>query len=344
MLAEIPELLLSFQKGEMIILIQESPGPRGFLVCAAEKTTPSVINQMITYGKGIVCVAMTRKRVSELNLPLMINQNSQKGTMFTVSVDGKETKTGISAYERAMTVQALLDTKSTKNDFRMPGHIFPLIGRDLGVLEREHYVEASLDLALLSGLQPMAVFVEILDDNGQTATMEYLQKLAKKLKINVTSIAKIKDFRIRKENFAVRTGNRRVTLHGRQYALWQYKHKYKEKYYLVICPPTLAPSIENAVVVQECVANDLFGDSRNCRCPVHLRDALKKIHNRHHFIIYERDLTWATADSENHDAGSEDRMFVIAGIIRDLEKFYEELPDSVNRNEIQESITGVDKT
>ncbi|WP_375804189.1 3,4-dihydroxy-2-butanone-4-phosphate synthase, partial [Carboxydocella sp. JDF658] len=160
----IEEAIADIRAGKMIIVVDdEDRENEGDLLMAAEKATPEAINFMATYGKGLICVPMEGKRLDELDLPPMVTHNTDPhGTAFTVSVDFKDTTTGISAHERARTIQALLDPATKPADLRRPGHIFPLRYREGGVLRRAGHTEAAVDLARLAGLYPAGVICEIM--------------------------------------------------------------------------------------------------------------------------------------------------------------------------------------
>ncbi len=192
-LSNIEEAIDDIKKGKFVIVVDdEDRENEGDLVLAAEKVTADNINYMITHAKGLVCMPMSGERVSQLKIPPMIRHNELHRCMFTISVDYKHgTTTGISPADRAATIKALTDKNSKPEDFAMPGHLFPLIYRDGGVLARNGHTEASVDLARLAGLYPAAVICEIINDDGTMAKLPDLIEFSKKH--NNMKIVSIKD-------------------------------------------------------------------------------------------------------------------------------------------------------
>ena len=181
-LSKIEEAISDIKRGKFVIVVDdESRENEGDLVLAAEKATANKINYMITHARGLVCVPIVRERLEQLKIPPMINHNEINRCMFTMSVDYKHgTTTGISAADRAATIKALVDKNSKHEDFAMPGHMFPLIYREGGVLAREGHTEASVDLARLAGLYPAAVICEIINEDGTMAKLPDLIEFSKK--------------------------------------------------------------------------------------------------------------------------------------------------------------------
>ncbi|MDW8273220.1 MAG: 3,4-dihydroxy-2-butanone-4-phosphate synthase [Chitinophagales bacterium] len=188
----IPEAIEDIKKGKIVIVVDdEDRENEGDFVAAARCVTPEIINFMATHGRGLICMPMTEKRCDELNLKLMVGENtSMNETAFTVSVDliGHGCTTGISAHDRAKTVQALIDPKSKPEDFARPGHIFPLRAKEGGVLRRAGHTEATVDLARLAGFEPAGVLVEIMNPDGTMARLPDLIKIARKFKMKIVSI------------------------------------------------------------------------------------------------------------------------------------------------------------
>ena len=173
-LASVTDAIKDYQDGKFVIIVDDDDRENeGDLVIAAEHITPEAINFMATYGRGLICIAMTGKMLDRLQIPLMVPQNQNSsgfGTGFTISVEAAQgVTTGISAFDRAQTIQTLINPTSTPNDIAMPGHIFPLRARDGGVIERRGQTEASVDLAKLAGLTPSGVICEIMSPNGDMA-------------------------------------------------------------------------------------------------------------------------------------------------------------------------------
>ena len=195
-----------FRKGKFVIVIDDKHRENeADLVLAAEKTNPQKINFMIKEARGLVCVPMLGKKLDELKLPLMTKINTEfTKCAFTISVDAKKgATTGISAYDRAKTIKALIDNKTKPSDLAMPGHIFPLRYEEGGVLEREGHTEASVDLAKLAGLYPAAVICEILKDDGTMAKLPELLEFSESHGIKIITIQDLKNY-IKNENPSIK--------------------------------------------------------------------------------------------------------------------------------------------
>ena len=194
----IPEAIAAIKKGELVIVVDdEDRENEGDFIVASELITPEIINFMTIHGRGLICVALTEKRCEELNLDLMVGQNtSQHETQFTVSVDalGPDVSTGISAHDRAVTIKMLVDEHTKPEQLARPGHIFPLIAKNRGVLRRSGHTEAAVDLARLAGLYPSGVLVEIMNDDGSMARLPQLAVLAKKFNLKLISIKDLISF------------------------------------------------------------------------------------------------------------------------------------------------------
>ena len=179
----IEEAIADIREGRMVIVVDdEDRDNEGDLTAAAEKVTPEIINFMATHGRGLICLPLTGKRLDELKIPLMVSDNTASfGTAFTVSIEAKHrTTTGISAYDRAETVKAVLDTSTKPEDIARPGHMFPLRAREGGVLSRTGQTEAAVDLARMAGLYPAGVICEIMNRDGTMARVPQLTRFAKK--------------------------------------------------------------------------------------------------------------------------------------------------------------------
>ena len=206
-LARVAEAIEEIRKGRPVILVDdEDRENEGDIVLAAERVTPEWVNFMAKHGRGLICLTLTERRAAELDLPLMVSENSaQFQTAFTVSIEAREgVTTGISAADRARTIQVAVDPKSTARDLSRPGHIFPLIARDGGVLVRTGHTEGSVDLARLAGLRPAGVICEILKDDGTMARRPDLDAFAKEFDLKIISIADLISFRRVKEKLVTR--------------------------------------------------------------------------------------------------------------------------------------------
>lgn len=212
----IDEAINDIRNGKVIIVVDdENRENEGDFLAAAEKVTPEMINFMATHGRGLICTPLTENRCQELELGMMVSNNTDPmETAFTVSVDlrGKGVTTGISASDRALTIKALIDKQTKPFDLARPGHIFPLKAKEGGVLRRTGHTEAAIDFARLAGLQPAGVIVEIMNEDGTMARLPQLLKVAKKFDIKIVSIEDLVAYRMehdslieKKEDFEVET-------------------------------------------------------------------------------------------------------------------------------------------
>ncbi len=201
-IVDVETALAAFRAGKMLIVTDsEDRENEGDLVLAADDTTPEAVNFMAKFGRGLICAPVTAARAKELNLQPMVKRNEDvRRTAFTVSVDAKEkTSTGISAHDRQITIQKLADPTSRAKDFMRPGHIFPLVARDGGVLVRAGHTEAAVDLCRLTGKRPVGVICEIMNGDGTMARMPDLMKFAREHKLPILTIEALIEYRRRKE-------------------------------------------------------------------------------------------------------------------------------------------------
>jgi len=206
-LASIPEIIEEVRNGRIIVLVDdEDRENEGDLIVAAQMATPAAINFMAKFGRGLICLALTRSRVDELGLPLMARDNlSRHQTAFTVSIEAREgVTTGISAPDRARTIAVAIDPTRGKNDIVSPGHVFPLVARDGGVLVRAGHTEAAVDLARLAGLNPAGVLCEIMKDDGTMARLPDLFGFAQTHGLKMATIADLIAYRLRNERIVER--------------------------------------------------------------------------------------------------------------------------------------------
>ncbi|MCX8124216.1 MAG: bifunctional 3,4-dihydroxy-2-butanone-4-phosphate synthase/GTP cyclohydrolase II [Spirochaetes bacterium] len=278
--ATIPELIEDIRNGKMIILVDnEDRENEGDLIVAAQYCTPDKINFMATYGKGLICIAMTQERLQELGLPLMVPENSDKFcTAFTVSVDAKEgTTTGISAYDRAKTIQVLIDPRTKPQDLNKPGHIFPLAAKKGGVLVRAGHTEGSLDLTRLAGLYPAAVMCEILNDDGTMARRPDLDKFAEKHNLKIGTIEDLIKFRQHKERLVRRISEAHLPTEFGDFTIIAYETEVDNATHIALVKGEVAGR-ENVLVRvhSECLTGDVFGSHR-CDCGSQLHQALRMI-------------------------------------------------------------------
>ena len=198
-ISSVEEIIEDQRAGKMVIMVDdEDRENEGDLIIPAEKTDDKAVNFMAKYGRGLICLSLTEERVKQLDLPLMAQNNETRdSTAFTVSIEAKEgVTTGISAQDRAMTIQAAINKNMTKDDIMSPGHVFPLVARDGGVLVRAGHTEASVDLARLSGNIPAGVICEIMNDDGTMARIPDLIEFSKKHNIKIGRIVDLIAFRL----------------------------------------------------------------------------------------------------------------------------------------------------
>ncbi|RSK51784.1 3,4-dihydroxy-2-butanone-4-phosphate synthase [Bacillus canaveralius] len=202
MFDRIEDALEDLRQGRIVIVCDnEDRENEGDFVCLAELSSPEVINFMAKEGRGLICVPITKKLAEKLRLDPMIENNTDShGTAFTVSIDHVETTTGISAFERSLTIRKMLDKKATGGDFKRPGHVFPLIANNGGVVERAGHTEAAVDLARLCGSPPAGVICEIMNEDGTMARVPDLKKLANKFDMRMITIADLIQYRLKHDS------------------------------------------------------------------------------------------------------------------------------------------------
>ncbi len=269
----------AFRRGEVVIVVDaEDRENEGDFVCAAEKASPAIVNFMITHGRGQVCMPILPDMARRLELPMMVEANSTPlGTAFTVPVDHRSARTGITAVERADTIRAILDPTSTPADFVRPGHLFPLIAKEGGVLRRAGHTEAAIDLCRLAGMQPAGVLCEILDESGNRADREALFQLARDHKLEIISIEELIRQRRLREKLVERIAEADLPTKWGRFRIIAYGVKYEPQQPLVLVmgDPTkaAAPLVR---LHSSCFTGDLL-DSLRCDCGDQLHMALDMI-------------------------------------------------------------------
>jgi 3,4-dihydroxy 2-butanone 4-phosphate synthase/GTP cyclohydrolase II len=275
----IEEAIKDIQQGKMVIIVDdEDRENEGDVIVAAEKASPEIINFMASHAKGLICMPMTGERLDQLEIQPMVQKNTDNHeTAFTVSVDHKSTSTGISAFERAATVAALIDPASEPADFRRPGHIFPLRYKEGGVLRRTGHTEGSIDLAKLAGLYPAAVICEIMNEDGNMARIPQLLKFADKHGIKLITIADLIEYRRRTEKLVVRVDDARLpTMYG-DFTAVAYESRLDGKGHIALVKGVWEPDEPILVRVHsECLTGDVFGSCR-CDCGEQLATAMSMI-------------------------------------------------------------------
>lgn len=269
-----------FKQGNLIIVVDdEDRENEGDLIFAAEKVSPEKINFMVTHGRGLICVPMQGNRLEELDLMPMVSQNTDKmQTAFTVSVDARDkTTTGISAFDRAATINVLIDPKTKPSDLRRPGHIFPLKAREGGVLTRAGHTEAAVDLAKLAGLYPAGVLCEILNADGTMARVPQLLEYAKKYNLPIITIKDLIEYRRRTEKLIENTVTVDFPTKYGHFKLYGYHCQIDGRFHMAVVKGDVKNK-ENVLVRvhSECLTGDVFGSSR-CDCGAQLAAALNMI-------------------------------------------------------------------
>jgi 3,4-dihydroxy 2-butanone 4-phosphate synthase/GTP cyclohydrolase II len=286
------EAIEEIKNGKVIIVVDdEDRENEGDFICAAEYVTPDIVNFMVTHGRGMLCVALNKKRLDELKLPLMVDSNSAlHGTQFTVTVDAIEgTTTGISAADRALTIKKLVDDKSKPEDFARPGHIFPLRAFDEGVLRRAGHTEAAVDLCRLANLKPAGVLCEILREDGEMARVPELMDVAKKFNLKILTVQDLIQFRVINERLIQKiTDINFPTAHG-EFRLHLYKSLLDKKKQVALVKGTPNPYEPFLVRMHsECLTGDVFHSLR-CDCNDQLNFALDLIEqNGSGALVYMR--------------------------------------------------------
>lgn len=280
-LDRIDDAIEAIRRGEIIIVVDdEDRENEGDFICAAESVTPAIINFMATHGRGLICVPLVEERCEELELELMVGKNTAlHETPFTVSVDlrGRGVTTGISASDRAVTIQALVDPLTKPEEFGKPGHIFPLKAKKGGVLRRSGHTEAAIDFARLAGFYPAGVLVEIMNEDGSMARLPDLKKVAEKFNLRLVSIKDLITYRLRKESLIERLVDVKMPTEYGDFQLHAYKQINTGEQHLALVKGTWEADEPVLVRVHSsCVTGDIFGSHR-CDCGEQLHNAMRMV-------------------------------------------------------------------
>ncbi|MED1791999.1 bifunctional 3,4-dihydroxy-2-butanone-4-phosphate synthase/GTP cyclohydrolase II [Brevibacillus nitrificans] len=271
--------LEDLRQGKAVIVVDdEDRENEGDFVCLAEKATPEMINFMVTHGRGLVCVPVTEERAAQLGLKPMVESNTDKqGTAFTVSIDEGSTHTGISAHERSQTVLAMLEEHRTAEDFRRPGHIFPLIAKPGGVLRRAGHTEAAVDLAHLAGAAPAGVICEIMNEDGSMARLPQLEEIARRFDLKLITIAELIRYRMGKEKLVKKEIEVKLPTAYGDFRIAAYTNELDGKEHVALIKGEIDSNEVTLVRVHsECLTGDVFGSQR-CDCGPQLHAALEQI-------------------------------------------------------------------
>jgi 3,4-dihydroxy 2-butanone 4-phosphate synthase/GTP cyclohydrolase II len=280
-LDRIEEAIEAIRNGEIIIVVDdEDRENEGDFICAAEKTTPEMVNFMVKEGRGLMCTPLTWKRCEELELDMMVGKNTaQHETAFTVSVDllGNGCTTGISASDRAKTIQALVNPTTKPEDLGRPGHIFPLRAAEGGVLRRSGHTEAAIDLAKLAGLSPAGVLIEILNEDGTMARLPQLFEIAKKFDLKLVSIKDLIEYRLAKESLIKREIGVNMPTKWGHFDMVAFRQLDNDQLHLALIKGKWDENEPVMVRVHSsCVTGDIFGSCR-CDCGPQLHAAMEMV-------------------------------------------------------------------
>lgn len=279
-IVKIEKAMEETKKGKMLIIVDdEDRENEGDLFIPAEKVTAEAVNFMAAYGRGLICLSMTGKRLDELDIPLMVRDNTSAfQTAFCVSIEAKhKTTTGISARDRAQTILTAINPKTKPSDIARPGHIFPLRAKEGGVLRRPGQTEASVDLCGLAGLYPAGVICEVMKDDGTMARLEDLKKFSKKRQIGIVLIADLIKYRLKRESLVKRTAQPKLPTKFGEFKIIAYESILSDKTHLALITGKWRKGEEVLVRMHsECLTGDALFSSR-CDCGAQLETAMKMI-------------------------------------------------------------------
>jgi 3,4-dihydroxy 2-butanone 4-phosphate synthase / GTP cyclohydrolase II len=277
----IPEAIEAIRKGEIVIVVDDYDRENeGDFIVAAEKITPEIVNFMAKHGRGLICAPITEKRCVELSLDLMVGKNtSLHETPFTVSVDliGRGCTTGISASDRAKTIQALVDPKTKPTDLGRPGHVFPLKAKNNGVLRRSGHTEASVDLSKMAGLTPGGVLVEIMNDDGTMARLPQLIQIAEKFNLKIIAIKDLIAYRLENESLIERGTRVHLPTDYGMFDLIPFRQNSNGQEHIALIKGEWTENDDVLVRVHSsCITGDIFGSQR-CDCGDQLHESMLMI-------------------------------------------------------------------
>ena len=307
---EVEEAVEEIRRGRMVIVTDnEDRENEGDLIMAAEKVTPEAVNFIIRHGRGLLCQAITRERARELELPPMVEKNtSLHATAFTISVDAREgTTTGISAFDRAATIKAIINPAARPDDLCRPGHIFPLIAKDGGVLARDGHTEAAVDLARLAGLSPSGILCEIISGDGTMARLNRLEEMAAEHGLKIVTVEKLIAWRKANDNSFLdsatsvsgsppaafvplkRLAQSRFPARAGNFQIISYENPGKpdQPHLALVSEKNFDPACALVRIHSECLTGEVLGSLR-CDCAAQLSGALERVSNEGGVVIYLR--------------------------------------------------------
>lgn len=278
MLHRIDEALEDLRVGKIVIVVDdEDRENEGDFVALGSKADASVINFMITHGRGLLCLPLTADRAERLGLTNMVQRNTDNyGTAFTVSIDHAATHTGISAFERAQTVAEVVREDTGPEDFRRPGHVFPLVAKKGGVLRRAGHTEAAVDLAVLCGAPPVGIICEVLNEDGTMARLPQLEQIAEKHNVKIVSIADLIAYRKQSEVLVERQAEATLPTAYGDFKAVVFTNKLDDKEHIALIKGDIDGEPTLVRVHSECLTGDAFGSLR-CDCGPQLQAALRQI-------------------------------------------------------------------
>lgn len=275
----IPEALEDLKNGKIIVVSDdEDRENEGDFICAAQFATTENVNFMAANGKGLICMPMSEEICARLHLPQMVSDNTDNHeTAFTVSIDYKDTTTGISAYERGITARKVVDADSKPEDFRRPGHMFPLLAKKNGVLERNGHTEATVDLMRLAGLERCGLCCEIMGDDGQMLRMEALKELAQKFGLKFITIKSLQDYRKKHDRLIECVASPQLPTAYGEFRAYGYRNLLNGEHHVALVKGEIGDG-KNVLcrVHSECLTGDVFHSAR-CDCGEQLEKAMQMI-------------------------------------------------------------------
>ncbi|ERJ12953.1 bifunctional 3,4-dihydroxy-2-butanone-4-phosphate synthase/GTP cyclohydrolase II [Haloplasma contractile] len=275
----IEEAIEDIKKGKIVVVVDdEDRENEGDLLMSAEKVTPEAINFMAKYGRGLICMPVKGERLDELDLHPMVNLNTDPHeTAFTVSIDSDESTTGISAHERARTIAKVLEADAKAENFKRPGHIFPLRAREGGVLKRAGHTEAAVDLAMLAGHKPAGVICEIMSDDGTMARVPELMEFVKEHDLKLITIADLISYRRKQDKLVERVTQAHMPTKYGNFKMVGYVNKVNGEHHIALVKGDITDGEPVLMRVHsECLTGDAFGSLR-CDCGDQFAAAMKKI-------------------------------------------------------------------
>ncbi|PIC83391.1 bifunctional 3,4-dihydroxy-2-butanone-4-phosphate synthase/GTP cyclohydrolase II [Sporosarcina sp. P1] len=275
----IEEALEDLRQGKVVIVVDdEDRENEGDFVALADQITPEIINFMATKGRGLICVPITEQKAAQLGLQMMTDNNTDShGTAFTISIDHRSTHTGISAFERADTIIKMMEPNATASEFKRPGHIFPLVAKSGGVLERTGHTEAAIDLARLAGSASAGVICEIMSEDGTMARVLELRQMAEELDLKLITIQDLIHYRLQREQLVIREAEIELPTGYGEFRMVGYTETMTGKEHVALVKGDVTTEAPVLVRVHsECLTGDVFGSCR-CDCGPQLQAALSQI-------------------------------------------------------------------